>query len=54
LKDEVGMPPNKQKLKAPNLPMLKDHLTLAFYNITEGTIFSLGVKERGGKKTKQK
>jgi hypothetical protein len=53
LKEHVGLPPNKQKLKAGNLPILKDHLTLAYYNITSDTPFTLGTKERGGKKGKK-
>jgi len=50
IKEALGMPPNKQKLKAPGISILKDANTLGFYNITPGTVISLGVKERGGRK----
>jgi len=51
LKEQLGgMPPNKQKLKTINVPILKDQHSLAFYNIADGAVVSLGVKERGGRK----
>jgi len=51
LKEHLGgMPPNKQKLKTTHVPILKDQHSLAFYNIADGAIISLGVKERGGRK----
>eukprot|EP01100_Stratorugosa_tubuloviscum_P015045 TRINITY_DN8437_c0_g1_i1.p1 TRINITY_DN8437_c0_g1~~TRINITY_DN8437_c0_g1_i1.p1 ORF type:complete len:622 (-),score=280.66 TRINITY_DN8437_c0_g1_i1:15-1880(-) len=44
-----GMPTNKQNLKAPGLPFLKDQNTLASYNITSDILINLLVKERGGR-----
>jgi len=56
LKDKIaeqigGMPPNKQKLKG-EIGFWKDNKTLAYYNATNGMILELGIKERGGRKTK--
>jgi len=50
IKDQIGMPPNKQKLKATGLPFLLDRQTLAYYNIMDGTTLELGIKSRGGRK----
>jgi splicing factor 3A subunit 1 len=50
IKEALGMPPNKQKLKGPVISILKDDKTLAYYNTAPGTVFVLGVKERGGRK----
>jgi len=47
--DETGMPPGKQKLLFDGL-FLKDSNSLAFYNVTPGSVFQLQVKERGGRK----
>jgi len=49
VKDLINIPPNKQKLKG-NGHHLKDAPTVAFYNFTKGTIVSLSIRERGGKK----
>jgi hypothetical protein len=38
-----------QKLTLEGRGVLKDTLTLAFYNVTSGTEFSLQLKTRGGK-----
>lgn len=38
-----------QKLTLEGHGVLKDSLTLAFYNVTSGTEFSLQLKTRGGK-----
>jgi len=56
LKDKIseqigGMPPNKQKLKG-DIGFWKDNKTLAYYNATNGLTLELGIKERGGRKTK--
>jgi hypothetical protein len=47
-----GMPPAKQKLESVGLGFLKDNLSLAAYNMGDGTEITLGVKTRGrgGKK----
>ncbi|CAG0891506.1 unnamed protein product, partial [Cyprideis torosa] len=47
--DDVGIPPGKQKLQLEGM-FVKDSNSLAFYNVTEGTVFSLQLKERGGRK----
>jgi len=49
INDEVGMPPGKQKLQYDSF-FLKDANSLAFYNVTPGTVISLQLKERGGRK----
>jgi splicing factor 3A subunit 1 len=43
------LPANKQKLSLEGQGVLKDSLTLAFYNVSSGTEFSLQLKTRGGK-----
>ncbi len=53
IKDRLGgMPPAKQKLEIKGIGVLKDNVSLAYYNVTEDTVISLGVKTRGrgGKK----
>lgn len=49
IQEETGMPPAKQKLSYDGL-FYKDTNTLAFYNISPGTIVTLQVKERGGRR----
>ncbi len=49
IKDHIGIPPNKQKLKG-NGHHLKDTPTMAFYNFTQGSVVSLSIRERGGKR----
>jgi splicing factor 3A subunit 1 len=49
IKEQVGIPPNKQKLKG-NGQHLKDQPTMAFYNFTSNTPIVLSIRERGGKK----
>jgi len=50
IKDSVGIPANKQNLKAAGLPFFfKDGKTLAFYNLRHETIVNLTVKGRGGR-----
>lgn len=44
------LPSNKQKLFVDGLGFLKDGMTLGYYNIDDGTIIALEVKERGGRK----
>jgi len=50
IKEVLNMPPNKQKLKGPHISILKDTQSLAYYNVTPGTMLVLGIKERGGRK----
>jgi len=47
--EELGMPQGKQKLQHENI-FLKDANSLAYYNITPGTMLNLQLKERGGRK----
>merc|ERR1719210_3018861 len=47
--EEVGMPQGKQKLQHENI-FFKDANTLAYYNMTAGTMLQLQLKERGGRK----
>ena len=49
LSEETGMPPGKQKLQMDAL-FLKDANSLAYYNIRQGGMLQLQVKERGGRK----
>jgi len=49
IKDAIGIPVNKQKLKGPQISVMKDQPSLAFYNVTTHTVLELGVKVRGGK-----
>eukprot|EP01103_Thecamoeba_quadrilineata_P011189 TRINITY_DN261_c0_g1_i2.p1 TRINITY_DN261_c0_g1~~TRINITY_DN261_c0_g1_i2.p1 ORF type:complete len:648 (+),score=173.68 TRINITY_DN261_c0_g1_i2:453-2396(+) len=49
IKDSVGIPANKQNLKAPGLSFFKDQKSLAFYNLRPETIVNLNVKGRGGR-----
>jgi splicing factor 3A subunit 1 len=47
--EEVGMPQGKQKLQHENI-FFKDANSLAYYNMTPGTMLQLQLKERGGRK----
>ncbi|RZF48905.1 hypothetical protein LSTR_LSTR003285 [Laodelphax striatellus] len=47
--ESTGMPPGKQKLHLDGL-FFKDSNSLAYYNITVGTVIQLQLKERGGRK----
>ncbi|CAG0883335.1 unnamed protein product [Darwinula stevensoni] len=49
LHEETGLPPGKQKLQWEGL-FFKDSNTLAFYNISTGSLINLQLKERGGRK----
>jgi splicing factor 3A subunit 1 len=50
IKERLGIPPNKQKLRTDDISVLKDQASLASYNFTSGSLIELGVKERGGRK----
>lgn len=49
INEQIGLAPGKQKLQYEGI-FIKDSNTLAFYNIVEGSIIQLALKERGGKK----
>eukprot|EP01114_Cavostelium_apophysatum_P013706 TRINITY_DN3380_c0_g1_i2.p1 TRINITY_DN3380_c0_g1~~TRINITY_DN3380_c0_g1_i2.p1 ORF type:complete len:555 (-),score=200.20 TRINITY_DN3380_c0_g1_i2:30-1694(-) len=49
LKEQLGLAPNKQKLKTATIPIMKDQQSLASYNILNGTTIVLDLKQRGGK-----
>ncbi|XP_056642343.1 splicing factor 3A subunit 1 [Diorhabda sublineata] len=49
LQEETNMPPAKQKLFFDGM-FFKDSNTLAYYNVTPGSIIQLQIKERGGRK----
>ncbi|CAH0395629.1 unnamed protein product [Bemisia tabaci] len=49
LHDATGMPPGKQKIHMDGL-FFKDSNSLAYYNVTPGTVLQLQLKERGGRK----
>lgn len=46
---QTGVPPAKQKLAKDGM-FFKDSLTLAFYNIGQGCVVQMQLKERGGRK----
>lgn len=43
------MPQQKQKLKTSLFSVLKDSRSLAYYNMINGLVLELNVKERGGR-----
>ncbi|XP_058793939.1 splicing factor 3A subunit 1 [Phymastichus coffea] len=47
--EQTGMPPGKQKLQYEGM-FFKDNNTLAYYNLTSGSVVTLLPKERGGRK----
>lgn len=46
---EIQVPANKQKLRG-KAGFLKDKLSLAYYNVGEGDMLFLSLRERGGRK----
>lgn len=47
---QIGMPAARQKLTIPDSnTVLKNTASLAFYNLREGSVIVLGLKERGKK-----
>lgn len=51
LAEKVGVAASKQKLKSEvNQIFFKDNHSLGYYNVSDHTTLSLGVKTRGGKK----
>lgn len=49
IQEETGMPPAKQKVSHDGM-FFKDNNTLAYYNLRNGAIIQLALKERGGRK----
>ncbi|KAH1012185.1 hypothetical protein HUJ05_011385 [Dendroctonus ponderosae] len=49
IQEELNMPPAKQKLFFDGM-FFKDQNSLGYYNITQGAVIQLQVKERGGRK----
>ena len=51
LQDHLGgLSANKQKLQTAGLGVLKDNMSLAYYNFKDGENVMAGMKERGGRK----
>lgn len=50
LSEAVGLAPGRQQLSREHVGLLKNELSLAFYNVSEGVHLTLGLKERGGRK----
>lgn len=50
LSQSLQLAPGKQQLSRQHVGVLKNELSLAFYNIDEGVTLTLGLKERGGRK----
>ena len=50
LSEALSLPPGKQQLSREHVGILKNELTLAFYNVAEDVHLQLGIKERGGRK----
>lgn len=49
INEQLGLAPGKQKLQYEGI-FIKDSNTLAFYNMLEGSVIQMQLKERGGKK----
>ncbi|KQK73531.1 splicing factor 3A subunit 1-like protein [Amazona aestiva] len=47
--EATGMPAGKQKLQYEGI-FIKDSNSLAYYNMTSGSLIHLALKERGGRK----
>lgn len=50
IQNATKIPVARQKLFAPNLPPLKNQLSVAYYNLLSETCLALHLKERGGRK----
>lgn len=50
LEAQLGLAASKQKLTAPTAGVLKDNLSLAYYNLRSGGVLALSLKARGGQK----
>lgn len=49
IQEETGMPPAKQKISYDGM-FFKDSNTMAYYNLRNGAVIQLALKERGGRK----
>lgn len=49
IQEETGMPPAKQKVSHEGM-FFKDNNSLAYYNLRNGAVIQLALKERGGRK----
>lgn len=50
LSEVLFLAPGKQQLSREHVGVLKNELSLAFYNVGEDVHLTLGLKERGGRK----
>ena len=50
LSEVLSLPPGKQQLSREHVGIMKNELSLAFYNVGEQVHLQLGIKERGGRK----
>lgn len=50
LSEVLSLPPGKQQLSREHVGIMKNELTLAFYNVGQEVHLQLGIKERGGRK----
>lgn len=50
LSEALGLAPGKQQLSREHVGVMKNELTLAFYNVGDDVQLQLGLKERGGRK----
>jgi splicing factor 3A subunit 1 len=50
LSEVLSLAPGKQQLSREHVGVLKNELTLAFYNVGAEVQLQLGIKERGGRK----
>lgn len=50
LAEALGLAPGRQQLSREHVGLLKNELSLAFYNVGPGITLALALKERGGRK----
>ncbi|PRW57503.1 putative splicing factor 3A subunit 1 isoform A [Chlorella sorokiniana] len=50
LSEVLSLPPGKQQLSREHVGIMKNELSLAFYNVGQKVHLQLGIKERGGRK----
>lgn len=48
----LGLPANKMKISRDGVGVVKDHFSLAFYNVSPDITLLLGTRERGGGRKK--
>ncbi len=49
---ELALPANRMKLSRDGVGVVKDHFSLAFYNVSPDVTLTLGTRERGGGRKK--